>query len=73
MHPKLKREAPSNEPSPDPKSGAPLLEAPGTPNEFMPSMERTAMDGAETHARKRVTADQFAYLRAQVHVFRRAH
>ena len=73
MHPGRKREAPSYGLSPDPKPGAPLLDAPGTPNEFMPSMRKTGRDGAETQARKRVTADQFSYLRAQVHVFRRAH
>ncbi|HET9182733.1 MAG TPA: hypothetical protein VFP59_11410 [Candidatus Angelobacter sp.] len=73
MHPKLKREAPSDRPSPDPGSGAPILSAPENPNEFMPSTERFAVDGAESQARKRVTADQFAYLRAQVHVFRRSY
>jgi hypothetical protein len=45
----------------------------GTPNDLEPSGEKTAANGAEPQIRKTVTADKFAYLRAQVQVFRRSY
>jgi hypothetical protein len=65
MQPKLKRIGPEDGRSDDLRKG--------TPNDLEPAGEKTAANGAEPQIRKAVTADKFAYLRAQVQVFRRSY
>ena len=65
MQPKLKRISPENWQTQNLRTG--------TPNDLEPSGEKTAANGAEPQIRKTVTADPFAYLRAQVQVFRRSY
>jgi hypothetical protein len=73
MQPKLKRIGPTEGHSDDLWKGAPCLSAQGTPNDLEPAGEKTAENGAEPQIRKTVSADKFAYLRAQVQVFRRSY
>lgn len=73
MQPKLKRISPVDGQFDDPRRGAPSVSALGTPNDLEPTGEKAAANGAETQARKTVNADKFAYLRAQVEVFRRSY
>jgi hypothetical protein len=65
MQPKLKRIGPEHGQSHDLRTG--------TPNDSEPSGKKNAANGAEPQIRKTVTADKFAYLRAQVQVFRRSY
>jgi hypothetical protein len=64
MQPKLKRIGPEEGLSHDLRTK--------TPTDLKPSGENTAANGAEPQIRQTVTADKFAYLRAQVQVFRRS-
>jgi hypothetical protein len=73
MQPKLKRVSSTNSHSDDLRAGAPCVSASGTPNDLEPAGEKTAENGAEPQIRKTVSADKFAYLRAQVQVFRRSY
>jgi len=73
MQPKLKRISQANGQSHDLWTGAPSVSALGTPNDLEPAGEKTAANGTEHQVRKTVTADKFAYLRAQVQVFRRSY
>jgi len=66
MHPKLKRISPQNNESDNPRVDAPQASAPETPHAVTSSAD-------EPQARNAVTQDKFAYLRAQVRVFRRAY
>ena len=72
MQPKLKRISQANGQSHDLRTGAPSVSALGTPNDLEPAGEKTAANGTEHQVRKTVT-DKFAYLRAQVQVFRRSY
>lgn len=65
MQPKLKRISPEDGRFHDLRTG--------TPNDLEPGGEKTAANGTEPQIRKTVTADKFAYLRAQVQVFRRSY
>jgi len=73
MQPKLKRIGPTNGQSDDLRSGVPCVSASGTPNDLEPSGGKSAVNGTEPQIRKTITADKFAYLRAQVQVFRRSY
>jgi hypothetical protein len=66
MHPKLKRVSPQNEGSDNPLVDTPQANTPETPNALISSAD-------EPQARNAVSEDKFAYLRAQVRVFRRAY
>jgi hypothetical protein len=65
MHPKLKRVSSQNE-SDNPRVDAPQASAPETPNAVSSSAD-------QPQARNAINQDKFAYLRAQVRVFRRVH
>jgi hypothetical protein len=69
MHPGLKRE---KDPSQDLRSRAEEVRAQQTLNRLQPSAEEFQADGAEPRIRKPISAEKFAYLRAQVQVFRRS-
>jgi hypothetical protein len=66
MHPKLKRISPQNDESDNPRVDACQASAPEAPHAVTSSAD-------EPQARNAVIQDKFAYLRAQVRVFRRAY
>lgn len=74
MHPRLKRvdEGQVNGPSQDLRSAAPETGGARDPNDPRLSTQQSAVDGLEPSLRKPISAEKFAYLRAQVHVFRRS-
>lgn len=74
MHPGLKRvdEGQKNGPSQDLRFAAQEADAARNPNDLKPATQETAVGGVEPPIRKPMTAEKFAYLRAQVHVFRRS-
>ena len=67
MQPRLKRvdEGQANGPSQD-------LRPAETLKDLKPSTQQSAVNVVEPSTRKPMNAEKFAYLRAQVHVFRRS-
>jgi hypothetical protein len=67
MQPRLKRvdQGQANGPSQD-------LRPAETSNDLKPATQPTAVSVVEPSNRKPMNAEKFAYLRAQVHVFRRS-
>lgn len=74
MHPRLKRvdKDQTSRPSQDLEFAVPETGAAGNPVDLTQAVQKTAVDGAQPPIRKPITAEKFAYLRAQVHVFRRS-
>jgi hypothetical protein len=72
MHPKLKKISPQDERSDDPRVVPALASAPETPN-VLTAPRESCLEGVEAQGRNAVTRDKFAYLRAQVRIFRRAY
>jgi hypothetical protein len=73
MHPGLKRveEGRISGPSQDLRSAAQETDAARNPNDLRPAT-KAPVEGHQSSIRKPITAEKFAYLRAQVHVFRRS-
>jgi hypothetical protein len=77
MHPRLKKvdDPEQQKPGMDRVSGtSPDLRcATETPNDRNLASPGSELDGMEPHNRKPINREKFAYLRAQVKVFRRSH